>query len=87
MGSTAEGMKDEVKPDRPGPRGPQDSSPLYFWNSAHLSLFATLATQYTNNHLSDRLQVLKSDADKQTMIDKGKEMLANAQVKNSSQPG
>ena len=30
---------------------------------------------------------MKSDADKQTMIDKGKEMLANAQVKQNNQPG
>ena len=46
------------------------------------TLFATLVKQCSNNHLSDHFQVVKNDALKQTMIDKGKEMLANAQVKH-----
>ena len=51
-----------------------------FAHQMYLLLFATLAKQCTNNHPSDHFQVVKSDAQKQTMIDKGKEMLANAQV-------
>ena len=61
----------------------QHKTPGFYKNAIfHICRFLQVSP---DNDLSDHLQVLKSDADKQTMIDKGKEMLANAQVKHNTQ--